>query len=154
MEKPEGVYRFMAIQMNNLSTITTQLVKIEQMTRLINKFDLDMVSCLEVGTNWAQTPSSETLTSYFESEVFMRSVTGYNQNENASTKYQPGEAALLEVNEISEYCKKSGTDFRKLGRWSWFTLQGSPVHRTRIVSANHVGKAKLPGLQIYYHQQR
>ena len=50
-EKPEGVYRFMAIQMNNISTITTQLVKIEQTAHLINKFDLDMVSCLEVGTN-------------------------------------------------------------------------------------------------------
>ena len=79
-EKPEGVYRFMAIQMNNISTITTQLVKIEQTTRLINKFDLDMVSCLEVGTNWAQTPSSETLVRYFDSEVEIHSVTVHNQN--------------------------------------------------------------------------
>ena len=85
LEKPEGVYRFMAIQMNNISTITTELVKIEQTTRLINKFELDMVSCLEVGTNWAQTPYSKTLASYFESEVEMRSVTGYSQNENAPT---------------------------------------------------------------------
>ena len=84
-EKPEGVYRFMAIQMNNISTITTELVKIEQTTRLINKFELDMVSCLEVGTNWAQNPYSKTLASYFESEVEMRSVTGYSQNENAPT---------------------------------------------------------------------
>ena len=84
----------------------------------------------------------------------MRSVTGQNQNENAPTKYQPGGTALLAVNEISEYCKKLGTDFRKLGRWSWFTLQGSTVHRTRIESAYHVGKAKPPGLQSYYHQQR
>ena len=28
-EKPEGIYRFMAIKMNNIFTITTQLVKIE-----------------------------------------------------------------------------------------------------------------------------
>ena len=152
-EKPEGVYRFMVIRMNNISTITTQIVHIEHMTRLINKFDLDMVSCIKVGTSWDQTPSSETLARYFESEVEMCLVTVHNQNENASKKYQPGGTALLAVNEISEYCKKSETDFRKLGRWSWFTIQGSQVHRTRIVSDYHVRKAKPPGLQRYYHQQ-
>ena len=62
----------MLIQMNNISAITTQLVKIEQTTRLNNKFDVDMVSCLEVGTNWAQNPSSKALASYFEPEVEMR----------------------------------------------------------------------------------
>ena len=90
--------------MKNISTITTQLVKIEETTCLINKFDLDMVSCLEVGKNWAQTPSSETLGRYFESEVEMRSEMGHNQNENAPKKYQPGGMVILEVNEISEYC--------------------------------------------------
>ena len=70
------------------------------MTRLINKFDLDMVSCLEVGTNWAQTPSSETLVRYFDSEVEIHSVTVHNQNKNAPTNYQPGGTALLAVNEI------------------------------------------------------
>ena len=99
-EKPEGVYRFMVIQMNNISTISTQLVKIKQTTRLINKFDLDMVSCLEVGKNWAQTPSYETFARYFELEVEMLSVTGLNQNENVPTKYQPGGTAHLAVNKI------------------------------------------------------
>ena len=41
----------MEVQMNNISTKLTQLVKVEQTTRLIKKIDLDMVSCLEVGTN-------------------------------------------------------------------------------------------------------
>ena len=153
-EKPEGVYMFMVIQMNNISTIATQLVKIEKTTRLINKFDLKMVSCLKVGMNWAQTTSFKTLAIYFESEVEIHLVTGHNQNENASKKYQPGGTALLAVTEISEYCKKSETDFRKLGRWSSFTIQGLQVHRTRIVSDYHVRKAKPPGLQSYYHQQR
>ena len=64
-EKPEGFNRFMSTQPNNMSTTITRAVKVEQTTRLINKYDIDMISFLELGLNWKQLPPSETLASFF-----------------------------------------------------------------------------------------
>ena len=72
----------------------------EQATRLINKYDVDMMSCLEIGPNWAQTAQSKTLASYFDAEAELRSITGHNTHENPRTEIQPGDTGLLVVNEI------------------------------------------------------
>ena len=141
-EKPEGFHRFMSTQPNNMSTTLTRAVKIEQTTRLVNKYDVDMVSFLELGLNWKQLPPSETLASFFDAEVELRSVTGHNKHENPPTTYQPGGTGLLAVNELIQYCKTSGTDHRNLGRWTWYTLEGSPEHKTIVLSVYHIGKSK------------
>ena len=40
-EKPQGYKRFMATQLNNISTTLNRRIKIEQSTRLINAYDVD-----------------------------------------------------------------------------------------------------------------
>ena len=151
-EKPEGYKRFMLTQLNSMSTKLRREVKVEQSTRLLNRYDVDMQAVLEPGINWAKFKPSETLASFFDAEVELRSVTGHNKHENPPTKHQMGGTGIIAVNEINEYCKKSGTDFRGLGRWSWFVLEGSPEHRTRVLSVYHVGKAKPQGPKRYYQQ--
>ena len=59
--------------------------------------------------------SSETLDSWFGDEVDVRSVVCFNRHKDLEVAYQPRGTGLVEVNEISEYCKKSGNDFRGLG---------------------------------------
>ena len=151
-EKPEGYKRFMLTQLNSMSTKLRREVKVEQSTRLLNRYDVDMQAVLEPGINWAKFKPSETLASFFDAEVELRSVTGHNKHENPPTKHQMGGTGIIAVNEINEYCKKSGTDFRGLGRWSWFVLEGSPEHRTRVLSVYHVRKAKPQGPKRYYQQ--
>jgi len=58
-EKPKGYKRFMATQLNNISTTLNRRIKIELSTRLVNKYDVDMQSCLELGTNFSRLPPSK-----------------------------------------------------------------------------------------------
>ena len=46
----------------------------------------------------------------------------------------------------------SGTDWRGLGRWSWYLLEGTHGHRTRVISCYNVGRGKPEGLQTVYQQ--
>ena len=39
---------FRATQLINISTTTVRLIKVEQATRSISKYDVDMMSCLEI----------------------------------------------------------------------------------------------------------
>ncbi len=105
-------------QINNISGKLSREVKVEQSSRLINRYDVDMQAFQEVGVNWAQLPPSKTLASFFDAEVELRLVTGHNKHENPPSWHQRGGTGLLAVNELIEYCHKSGSDFRGLGRWS------------------------------------
>ena len=53
----------------------------DQSSRLLNRYDVDMQAVLEPGINWAQFKSSETLASFFDAEVELQSVTGHNKHE-------------------------------------------------------------------------
>ena len=82
----------------------------------------------------------------------MWSVVGFNRHEDPEVAYQPGGTGLVAVNEIIEYCKKAGNDFRGLWRWSWYILEGSPSHRTQVISVYNVGKAKPKGPKTVFQQ--
>ena len=60
----------------------------------------------------------------------------------------------IAFNSILPYIRSSGKDTRGLGRWCWYMLQGDSTHRTHIVSAYGVSKAKLPGLKTIYQQHK
>ena len=96
--------------MNGISTKLTREAKIEQSSQLINHYDVDMKAALELGINWRIFPRSESLASFYNAEVDLRSVACHNRHKNPPTQHQQGGTALLAVNEISEYCKKSGSD--------------------------------------------
>ena len=46
----------------------------------------------------------------------------------------------------------SGTDWRGLGRWSWYLLEGTHRHRTHIIPCYNVERSKPEGLQTVYQQ--
>ena len=41
VEKPDSYKRFMATQLNNISTTTSRIIKVEQAMILINNYDVD-----------------------------------------------------------------------------------------------------------------
>ena len=128
--KPKGYRRFLSLQMNGASSKGTREVKVEQTISLINRYDVDMVSYQEHGLNMAHFKSSETFDTFFEAEVKLGSVTGFNKTDQVDTAHIQGGTGLLTVNEILQYCRNSGTDFRNLGRWSWYLLYSTPEFRT------------------------
>ena len=97
----------MLIQLNSIPTTLLCQVKVDQLTCLINKYDVGMQVCLDVVVNWVQFTLSEMLASLFAAEVKLRSVTSYNLHENPQSKHQQGGMGLIAVNEIAEYCTKS-----------------------------------------------
>ena len=56
------------------------------------------------------------------------------------------------IGEMLEYWKNPGTDWRGLRRWTSVCLEGSPVHRTRIVSAYCLEKSRAKGWGRVYQQ--
>ena len=151
-EKPEGFNRFMMTQLNGIASAMTRKTKIEQSTILINNYDVDVQAFIEPGMNWGQLKSSATYASFFDAEIELRSVAGHNKHENPPTEHQQGGTGIMGVNEMLEYWRNPGTDWRGLGRWTSVCLEGSPVHRTRIVSAYCLGKSKAKGWGRVYQQ--
>ena len=96
--------------------------------------------------------SSETFDTFFEAEVKLSSVTGFNKTEQVDTAHIQGATGLLAVNEILQYCRNSGTDFRNLGRWSWYLLYSTPEFWTRVISAYSVGQRVTEGEGRVYQQ--
>ena len=150
-EKPDGYRRFMAVQLNGTATPAIRAVKVEQCTALINKYDVDVMSYLEHGLNMAHFKSSKTFDSFFESEVQLRSITGHNKNEYPESAHQQGGTGTMATNEMIEYWKDSGTDFRNLGRWSWVTF-GTGDYISRVVSIYGVGRRRTEGWGRVYQQ--
>ena len=151
-EKPEGFNRFMMNQLNGIASEMTRKTKVEQSTMLINTYDVDVQAFIEPGMNWGQLKSSETYASFFDAEIELRSVTGHNKNENPPTEHQQGGTGIMGVGEMLEYWRNPGSDWRGLGRWTSVCLEGSPVHRTRVVSAYCLGRSRAKGWGRVYQQ--
>jgi len=104
-------------------------VKVEQYTRLINIYDVDVMTFAEHGLNMGQFPPSHTFDSFFQTEIELRSTTGHNSFKNPESWHQQGGTGIMAVGEMLEYYKPSNIDFRKLGRWTSALITGSPQHR-------------------------
>ena len=105
----------MSTQLNGMSTKGVRDTKVEQITSLINKYDVNMVSYQEHGLNMSHFPALQTFYTFFEAELQLRSVTGHNVHENPDSPHQQGGTGLLALNEILEYLKEGSTDWRGLG---------------------------------------
>ena len=151
-ERPDGTFRIMSHQVNNMSTKGVREAKVEQMTLLANRYDADMWGIGEHGINGQRRPASETMASYFDTEVNLRSVSSFNTTEKPKGHYQPGGTAIVATNTLCGHIKNTGVDFRKLGRWSWMLLEGEPGHRTRIIQVYSVGNNRSTELGSAYQQ--
>ena len=97
-------------------------------------------------------PDSETMASYFDTEVDLRLVSSSNTAERSESNHLPEGTATVATNTLCGYIKCTGKDYRNLGRWSWMQLQGEVGHRTRIVQAYAVGNNKSKKLGSTYQQ--
>ena len=94
-----------------MATRIVREVKVEQCTRLINRYDVAVMTFAEHGLNMGQCPPSQTFDSFFQTEIELRSTTGHNSFENPESRHQQGETGIMAVGEMLEYYKPSNNDF-------------------------------------------
>ena len=93
------------LQLNGVSLKATREVNVKQTTALINRYDVDMILYQEHGLNMAHFKPSETFDTFFEAEVKLGTVTGFNKTEHINSAHIQGCTGLPAVNEILPYCK-------------------------------------------------
>ena len=77
-ERDNRSFRFMSFQAENMSTTSVRDVKVKQITALTNRYGVDMVNLMELGLNHGNMPSSASLASFFDAEVELWYVSGFN----------------------------------------------------------------------------
>ena len=137
--RPDGTFRGMSVQLNGMVTSKVKNRKARLLTAAIRKYDVQFVGLGEVGVNWNMAKRKRLLSLLPELTSEARTMTAHNLNENVAI-HQQGGVATLAMGEILNYYKKGARDFRRLGRWTSFTLQSVQGHRTRIVQGYGVRK--------------
>ena len=99
----DGTFRLMNFQINSMSSRLVRNAKVEQITWLADHYDVDMILMQEVGVNGGHYPPSQNLASFFQTAVYLRSVTAHNQNENPKTPHQQGGTGIIAFNTILQY---------------------------------------------------
>ena len=153
--RPEGTWRFMYCQMNGLATASRRWEKIEQLSHLVQEFDVNGVVMCETGVNWDTYPRGNPfkgwLDNNFEREIYTN--TAHNKHGPTISHGQQGGTAMILTNEILQYARNRDNDPTGLGRWCSWCLYMTPSHRTRIIVAYCPGKkGKRVGLKTVTHQ--
>lgn len=140
--RPDGVYRIMGAQLNNISSVERRDKKVTEIKNIIDKWDVQGGCFQEVGINWSAINYNRNMASWFRLDRNeIRTHTAHNVN-----------LAQLMCKDLVAYTRDTETDFRGLGRWASWVLYSNPAHRTRIVTAYNLGKRKSNYLGTCYQQ--
>jgi hypothetical protein len=98
IERDDGTMRIMVCQMGGCAGKEVREIKMSIMERLIQKFDVNVVACMELNFNWSKVNSSANLASWLhQEERETRSITAHNTQEQdvVSSKHQPGGTGMI-----------------------------------------------------------
>ena len=129
--------------------------KANRLKSVLCSYHLDAVGLQEVCINWANYKPSYTLASILKSGFEpIRSARGYNEHETENIRnVQRGGTAAILRGPLLQFVKDQGNDHTKLGRWTWYKVEGEPGHVTRFVSAYAPTGEKSSGPKSNYKQQ-
>ena len=140
-DRPDGVFRIMAGNVNNMSNSIVRRRKIGEIQQAIDYWDVQGVGLSEVGIDFRKMGPSRQMSSWFRgNRENYKTSAAHNTRYPAISYSQPGGIGLIACKELKQYIQGSKGDFRKLGRWNSWILGLNPAHRTRIVVAYQVGK--------------
>jgi len=124
--------------------------------KLIQKYDVNLVACMELNFNSSKVNSSANLASWLhQEERETRSITAHNTQEQDAIflRHQPGGTGMICRSEFIQYTRKASVDPRGLGRWCSWQFFCNPNHVSRIVVAYRTCRLKAKGLRTIYQQQ-
>ncbi len=98
LERADGTMRIMVCQMGGCTGKEVREIKMLHTEQLIQKYDVNLVACMELNFNWSKVNSSANLASWLhQKERETRSVTTHNMQEqgNILSKHQPGGTGMV-----------------------------------------------------------
>jgi hypothetical protein len=124
--RTDGTFRFLGGKLNSASSTKGRTLKVDNLLRLINDWEVQGGGLSEVGVNWGTYLSLVNLASWFKAELpDMRTHTAHKVHEKIC-HHQPGGTTTFSCRELAQYIKQQGIDHRGLGRWcSTFFLRRS-----------------------------
>jgi hypothetical protein len=131
-------------------------IKMSTTETRIQKYDVNLVACMELNFNWSKVNSLANLASWLDQEEReTRSITAHNTQEEDElfSQHQPGGTGMVCRSEFVQYTQKVSVDPRGLGRWCSWQFFGNPNRVSRIVVAYKTCRAKPKGLRTIYQQQ-
>ena len=129
--------RFFSANINGLRYWHTNNYKANRLKHVFQQYGVDSCGLQEVCLNWSAFKPSQTLATLLRNGAEqIRSVAAHYKPERPSlARTQRGGTATIIRNELAGYVRDSGVDWRNLGRWSWYKLEGETGHKTYVVSA-------------------
>jgi hypothetical protein len=115
--RPEGVFRGMSVQLNNMVTARVRNRKARQLTHVMSKYEIHFVGLGKVGVNWSLARRLRLLSLLPDLRHEARSMTAHNTHERIAL-HQQGGVGTIAIRELLNYYKKGSNDFRNLGRWT------------------------------------
>jgi endonuclease/exonuclease/phosphatase family metal-dependent hydrolase len=132
--KAEGTMRIACRNINFLPKYKGQ-VKNDELINDISALSIDLFGLCEANLAWhnmvEQDQPRERFRGYLEKSKF---VIGNNTTDKSYKEtIQMGGTMIIGANDIVHRIQESGSDQHKLGRWTWFKLQGQQGMQLRIV---------------------
>jgi len=98
VEREDGTMRIMVCQMGGFTGKEVREIKMSIMEKLIQKYDVNLVACMELNFNWSKVYSSANLASWLhQEERETRSISAHNTQEQdaVSSRHQPGGTGMI-----------------------------------------------------------
>ncbi len=98
IEREDGTMRIMVCQMGGCTRNKVREIKMSTMEKLIQKYNVNLVACMELNFNWSKVNSSANYASWLhQEERETRSITAHNTQEQDafSSRHQPGGTGMI-----------------------------------------------------------
>ncbi len=142
-------------QMGGCAVKEVREIKKSTTEKLIQKYDVNLVACMELNFNWSKVNSSANLASWLhQEERETRSITAHNTQEQdaVSSRHQPGGMGMICRGKFIQYARKASVNPRGLGRWCSWQFFCNLNHVSRIVVAYRTCRSKVKRLRTIYQQ--
>ena len=108
----------------------------EKLRKTVIKQEVDILALTELNKRWSAIEEENTIwTAMRRWRKQSRTYAAYNKLDPRKTKELYGGTSLTLFNEVALRKQKNGADPRKLGRWTWTTIEGKNECKTLILSA-------------------
>ena len=128
IEREDGTMRIMVCQMGGCAGKEVREIKMSTTEKLIQKYDVNLVACMELNFNWSKVNSSANLASWLhQEERETRSITAHNTHEKdaISSRHQPGGTGMICRSKFLQYARKASVDlYQLISKFCIFEVMG------------------------------
>ena len=116
--RPDGLIRWMYVQVNSASSDDVRLRKTLEIKQLVEEYKVQGVGLVELGFNWSSMPPSADLASWFKDRKDCSSATSCNTHGTIpGVRHQQGGCGLMALDSLHQNVQKRCPEFCNLSQW-------------------------------------